>query len=272
MPWALFCGVYTVAGEGCFASLPMFSSFLTMSQRSTEATRRSRRLLKSVTSSALALSAVAGSVLFSGGEGKAMTQCFAFDFDAVPPPTPPLPPPGLTPAAPGNCNDGDWTNSFISFSANGQAGVVELSDISVSPDQAQLDIDFDPVTPGDTNGEYKYSIMTQDHNIIQVGLASDPGAIGADYDIYKFIYSDSTFSSASLVEVLHIDETSAITLSNPMNYPKLWIHDTWSTATIGLDNIVNIYKTPGPLPILGAGAAFGFTRKLRGRIRASRGA
>jgi hypothetical protein len=30
-----------------------------------------------------------------------------------------------------------------------------------------------------------------------------------------------------------------------------------------------INQTPGPLPILGAGAAFGFSRKLRSRIKAS---
>lgn len=30
------------------------------------------------------------------------------------------------------------------------------------------------------------------------------------------------------------------------------------------------YQTPGPLPVLGAGVAFGFSRKLRQRIKASR--
>jgi hypothetical protein len=34
--------------------------------------------------------------------------------------------------------------------------------------------------------------------------------------------------------------------------------------------MTNSYLAPGPLPILGAGAAFGFTRKLRGRIKATR--
>jgi hypothetical protein len=29
-------------------------------------------------------------------------------------------------------------------------------------------------------------------------------------------------------------------------------------------------QTPGPLPILGAGAAFGFSRKLRSRIKGAR--
>lgn len=34
--------------------------------------------------------------------------------------------------------------------------------------------------------------------------------------------------------------------------------------------ISNVKFTPGPLPILGAGAAFGFSRRLRNRIKASR--
>jgi hypothetical protein len=33
---------------------------------------------------------------------------------------------------------------------------------------------------------------------------------------------------------------------------------------------VSVRQTPGPLPILGAGAALGFSRKLRRRIRAAR--
>lgn len=32
----------------------------------------------------------------------------------------------------------------------------------------------------------------------------------------------------------------------------------------------DVRQTPGPLPLLGAGAAFGFSRKLRCRIRSSR--
>jgi hypothetical protein len=37
----------------------------------------------------------------------------------------------------------------------------------------------------------------------------------------------------------------------------------------GLNSIDDFHQVPGPLPILGAGAAFGLSRKLRSRIKAS---
>jgi hypothetical protein len=39
---------------------------------------------------------------------------------------------------------------------------------------------------------------------------------------------------------------------------------------VNIDAIKNTFQTPGPLPVLGAGAAFGFSRKLRSRIKAAR--
>jgi len=48
--------------------------------------------------------------------------------------------------------------------------------------------------------------------------------------------------------------------------------DTFTTNGGAIDNMQNTVRTPGPLPILGAGAAFGFSRKLRGRIKAARNA
>lgn len=42
------------------------------------------------------------------------------------------------------------------------------------------------------------------------------------------------------------------------------------SASEPLSTVVSVRQTPGPLPILGAGAALGFSRKLRRRIRAAR--
>jgi hypothetical protein len=51
----------------------------------------------------------------------------------------------------------------------------------------------------------------------------------------------------------------------------IFVKDTYSgLAGADLDNFINTVQTPGPLPVLGAGAACGFSRKLRGRIKASR--
>ena len=57
-------------------------------------------------------------------------------------------------------------------------------------------------------------------------------------------------------------------------YKELYIIDTAVNPTGSgklIDSYQNAYtQVPGPLPILGAGAAFGFSRKLRNRIKASR--
>ncbi len=56
----------------------------------------------------------------------------------------------------------------------------------------------------------------------------------------------------------------------PNKYKELYIIDTATPGTSVIDNYQNIYRqTPGPLPILGAGTAFGFARKLKRRIKSS---
>ena len=57
-------------------------------------------------------------------------------------------------------------------------------------------------------------------------------------------------------------------------YSTLYVRDSWNpTGGAVVDQIGNRYnQTPGPLPILGAGAAFGFSRKLRSRIKSARNA
>ena len=95
--------------------------------------------------------------------------------------------------------------------------------------------------------------------------------MSADYDVWKYIFKED---QTTLIEVLHVTESGvpAMTL-NPFSESKLWIEDYWSSYTTGnvnIDAIKNTFQTPGPLPVLGAGAAFGFSRKLRSRIKAAR--
>jgi hypothetical protein len=132
-----------------------------------------------------------------------------------------------------------------------------------------VSIEFDPLSPGGTSGNYSYSISSVHGNIHLAKLgASD--AIGSIWSVTKKIYSDST--RLNLVQTLNINQNNPMAFSGPLNYSKLWITDEWSTSTVGMKNILNTYQTPGPLPVLGAGAALGFSRKLRGRIKASRAA
>ena len=69
-------------------------------------------------------------------------------------------------------------------------------------------------------------------------------------------------------------DAGTLVASGPIGGSTIYVRDTWTIPTGSntvLDAIENNYtqttQTPGPLPLLGAGAAFGFSRRLRKRIQ-----
>jgi hypothetical protein len=229
-----------------------------MSQRKTGVFSLGGRLTKSVATSAFALSALTGGVMLSGGEAKASAICFTFFPITQNPPVP--------------CVDGEWTNTYDSFtySETSETGAIRLEGINGSPDQANVRINFDNATPAGSSGEYKYKITYSGDQppITKIGMDVDEGTVvGHVYAVSKSVYTDSTYSN--LVGDLFVDENTVddVLDVSSLNLNEYWIKDTWSITTTGIIQIVNTYQTPGPLPILGAGAAFGFSRKLRSRIK-----
>ena len=223
------------------------------------------RLFKSAMTTALAFTSLAGGVVLSGGEVMAQTVCVT-NLPANPPNPPTIP------VVTEPCINGAWTVSGqVIELPPPDTYEIDLTDLNLSPDEATVDIDFDNPggTVGGTTGFYNYFIETADHNITKVKLAALDEGMTADYDVWKYIYkADKT----SLIEVLYVTESSVPDLTTVIfSEPKLWIEDKWASYGPGngnIDAIVNTY-VPGPLPVLGAGAAFGFSRKLRSRIKAS---
>jgi hypothetical protein len=83
--------------------------------------------------------------------------------------------------------------------------------------------------------------------------------------VNKKIYSDSGLTN------LICDITIGPSANQTCNISgqQIWVQDTWFSGQ-GVDNFSNDFaQVPGPLPILGIGAAFGFSRKLRKRIKGS---
>jgi len=93
--------------------------------------------------------------------------------------------------------------------------------------------------------------------------------------VNKKFYTDATFTS----------EITAWALSNPtpanpdiksIGSQEIFVRDSWSIpvgSPAKIDLIQNNYtqsSVPGPLPLLGAGAAFGFSRRIRSRIKGAR--
>lgn len=231
-----------------------------MSQLKTKAVH-TRRLSHSLASSTLALSALAGGIMMSGGAAKATAPCGSFPL-----------PPGLN-----DCTEGPWKASNWTSSGNG-SGAIDIEDSGVlSPIRTGIiDIDFDGITGLGTVGTITYDLtytpsdpslypFSPDPYVKEISLSlSKPG--GGTGSVTKTVYSSL---GGTLLGVLTANTTTT-TAPLLVSGTSFYIEDVYTGS--GIDNAENVFKTPGPLPMLGAGAAFGFSRKLRSRVKASRAA
>jgi hypothetical protein len=134
-----------------------------------------------------------------------------------------------------------------------------------TPDSHPWHVDVD-LAGNDTDGGFlKYTMDITDPNFT-FSSAALMGAIQSNNpSVNKKIYSDSAFNN------LICDITIGPSANQTCNISgkQIWVQDTWFSGQ-GVDNFSNDFQqVPGPLPILGIGAAFGFSRKLRKRIKGS---
>ncbi len=118
----------------------------------------------------------------------------------------------------------------------------------------------------DTDGGFlKYTMNITDPNFT-FSSAALMGAIQSNNpSVNKKIYSDSAFTN--LICDITIGPSANQTCD--ISGKQIWVQDTWFSGQ-GVDNFSNDFaQVPGPLPLLGVGAAFGFSRKLRKRIKGS---
>lgn len=148
---------------------------------------------------------------------------------------------------------------------------MELDQFGTSNYIGDVDVDFNPPL-NNTSGVYEYKLESKHGHFLAVDLDSvclNPGCI-----VKKEVFEDENFKN-TLIGAPLVSTNGSNTGYTPIlkNVNTIWVRDTYSADSTGLlDNFANTYQTPGPLPILGAGAAFGFSRKLRRRIKASRNA
>ena len=230
-----------------------------MTQTEFRAGRFGGRLFKSAATSALALSAVAGGVMLSGGDAKAncgdsmltsSVDCTIID------PNPNIgtftdraTPDNVTALPPGTAVNFEQTGLFYPFS------------------QVQIDTDFNPpLTGGPITSVYTVEKRTPGLWFDQVDLSwvQVPGGnatVSAQYDWVDKLGNPQT-----------VTLTQSGTVADVVGHPtKITVTNTYTPNDGAIDNVENTFRNvPGPLPILGAGAAFGFSRKLRGRIKAAR--
>ena len=229
-----------------------------MSHIKTKTSRIGNRLVKSAASSALALSAIAGGIMVSGQSASAITVCPGTGMGSV----------GPVP--------GPATVSIMIDPECPTPPATEVSEVKVelqNPFKDLYDVDYDFTADLTTPGTYKFGyFLTSDKDpFIKAQLDSNVTLVsGPDITITKEIFADK--GGASLLTLVSTNGSQTGFQSFGPD-GSIYVIDTVviPDGTSGVvDNFRNSYQTPGPLPILGAGAAFGFSRKLRSRIKASR--
>lgn len=126
-------------------------------------------------------------------------------------------------------------------------------------------------TPFDSM-EYMVRITEPGYRFEDVGLFA---SLAGDASVTKDIYTVSNGGKGTLIGSLtfNIGNMQQIVFLPLHDYQELYIVDTVNPGPNGV--LVNYYNSfrqevPGPLPLLGAGTAFGFSRKLRRRLHGSR--
>ena len=170
----------------------------------------------------------------------------------------------------------------------GQMGLAADDTISFTKQAASWEVDLDfslDRVAGDSGSlDYKIEITDPLYTFNLAALSTlltplQPFPLG-DFVVTKSIYSDPGFSIPLLTLTNNEDPSPAGTLvaNGPLSATTIYVRDTWSIApgsNVALDAIQNNYtqntdRVPGPLPLLGAGAAFGFSRRIRSRIKGAR--
>jgi len=157
---------------------------------------------------------------------------------------------------------------------NGKAGTLGFQYTSIDPppgltgDSFALAVDFNPDTQGPYGGQFDYTIAVTDPANYQFATAQlDSIVTGAAVNT---TVTKNIFGFASLVS-LNGANVAPVNVSGTL----LTVQNIWEVPQGDiLDSFKDVYTqkpagtpVPGPIPLLGAGMALGFSRKLRSRIK-----
>jgi hypothetical protein len=231
------------------------------------------RLVKSAAFSALALSSLAGSVLLSGGDAKACQTGTATLSVLLLPGTGTGTCTIIDPDPLIGVHDKEATIITPINLPGGTNVAFELTGLFSPNSQVQIDTDFNPplVGPGSIVQQYTVKDLTANRYIDGFDLAFDGmnPVSGINPRVVKDIFDNPNFTGSPIL-TLSLDGPGSTPVTSVPRRSQYWIRDTFTPGDGSIDNALNtVRNVPGPLPILGAGAAFGFSRKLRGRIKAT---
>jgi len=151
-----------------------------------------------------------------------------------------------------------------------QAGTLGFQWTPISPpgfaqDQFSLQLDFNPDKEGPYAGQFDYKISVLDPKFQFATAELDSIVSGVD------IGTTVTKKILGFADIVSTDGSNVPGV--PVNGKVLTVQNLWDVkAGSVLNSFGDTYTqaaVPGPLPLLGAGIAFGFSRKLRRRINSS---
>lgn len=146
---------------------------------------------------------------------------------------------------------------------------------TINPNLWQTDIDWaDPGLEGPIAGKFEYTAEidpTNNYVFKSTGLSTGGNYIAGlpDSTITSIVKQGLTSSGPVIDTVTSIDGSA--NYSQPIGGKQIFVENSWTIAPgdtmDNLSNYITQEQVPGPLPILGVCAAFGYSRKLRGRIK-----
>jgi hypothetical protein len=147
-----------------------------------------------------------------------------------------------------------------------------------------VSLDFNPNRNNilNDNGFLKYKleidpILGDGRVFDQVKLANQGDITNGEYEITKTFWN-SDFTTQIITDVLINPSTpDGISVAN-LGLTTLYVWDKWNVkpgANGSINSLQNSFgqtvpPVPGPLPLVGIGAAFGFSRRIRSRIKGAR--
>jgi hypothetical protein len=155
---------------------------------------------------------------------------------------------------PGSNDPGNTIPSTLEFTWDG------FSD----PHPWHVDVDL-AGTGKDTNGGFLgYTMRVTDLNwLLDDAMLNGQIPVGT---VTKDIYSSEALYNAGnggVGDLCTLTSSGSPVVCNFSAVDQIWVRDKWANTAI-VDNFANDFsQVPAPLPILGAGAAFGSIRKLR---------
>lgn len=166
--------------------------------------------------------------------------------------------------------------TFTGISVGGGTG--DFTYASPLTDTYTANLNFNPgYNTGGSGQQFKYTLAAPSNRIwIQAGLTSQMQALFQGGSFSKQVCSTG-FGTGTCQTFTSTDTGTSAQPNALVGFgSQIWVTDTYtSTASLPSGQITGITNTfmtavnpvPGPLPLLGAGAAFGFSRKLRRRIK-----